>query len=83
MTTTTPGKDLAPYKNKLMELSYTEKIEISEWLHTQIEFERADYVKKKGAEVSNQIGNFIEKAAQVTKTTGNNLLDQFKSATND
>lgn len=76
-------KDLTPYKNKLMELSYEEKIEMSEWLHTQIDFERGEYVKKKGAEVSEKIGNFVEKAAAVTKSAGNSLMNQFKSATNE
>lgn len=75
-------KDLQPFKNSLMSLSYEEKIQMSEWLHTQIDFERAEYVKEKGLKISNQIGSFIDKAAQVTKTAGNSMLDSFKQATN-
>lgn len=77
----TPKKDLQPYKNNLMQLSYTEKIELSEWLHQEIDFERGEHVKQKGKEVTEQIGNFINKAAQVTKTAGNDMLDSFRSAT--
>jgi len=79
---TTP-KDLQPYKNKLMELTYEEKMQMSEWLHTQIDFERAEHVKKKGQEVTQKIGTFFEKAAEVTKVAGNSLLDQFKGASNE
>lgn len=75
-------KDLQPTKNQLMALTYEEKIQISEWLHTQIDFERGEFVKQKGKEVSDQIGKFAERAAQVTKTTGNSLMDQFNSAMN-
>ena len=31
------SRDLQPYKTKLMELSYNEKIQMSEWLHKEIE----------------------------------------------
>lgn len=75
-------KDLQPIKNSLMTLTYEEKIQMSEWLHTQIEFERGEYVKQKGKEVSDQIGAFAQKAAAATKTAGSSLLDAFKGATN-
>lgn len=74
----TPKKDLQPYKNQLMGLSYEEKIQMVEWLHSQIEIERGEYVKQKGKQVTEQLGSFIDKAAQATKTTGNSLLDAFK-----
>lgn len=80
-TTGAQKKDLQPYKNNLMQLSYTDKIELSEWLHQEIDFERGEHVKQKGQEVTEKIGNFINKAAQVTKSTGENLLDTFKGAT--
>lgn len=73
-------QDLQPYKNNLMSLSYEEKIQMSEWLHTQIDLERGQAVKDKAAKVSGQIGSFLDKAAKITKTAGNNLLDQFRSA---
>ena len=75
-------KDLQPFKNSLMSLTYEEKIQMSEWLHAQIDFERAEYVKEKGKQVTEQIGKFTEKAAQVTKSAGNILMDQFRNATN-
>jgi hypothetical protein len=81
METTKPAKDLQPFKNSLMSLTYEEKIQMSEWLHTQIDLERGEYVKQKGKEVTEQIGKFADKAAQVTKTAGNSLMDQFKKAT--
>lgn len=73
-----PKRDLQPYKNQLMGLSYEEKIQMSEWLHAQIDIERAEYVKQKGKQVTEQLGSFIDKASQVTKTAGNSLLDSFK-----
>jgi hypothetical protein len=73
-------KDLQPYKNKLMELTYEEKIEMSEWLHKQIELELGEAVKAKSAKVTTQMNSFIDKAAAVTKTAGNSLMDQFKGA---
>jgi hypothetical protein len=83
METTKPTKDLQPFKNSLMSLTYEEKIQMSEWLHTQIDFERGEYVKQKGKEVTAQIENFANKAAAVTKTAGNSLIDQFKKATGE
>ena len=74
-------KDLQPFKNSLMTLTYEEKIQMSEWLHTQIDFERGEYVKSKGKQVTEQIGSFLDKASKVTKTAGNSLLDSFKEAT--
>lgn len=74
-------KDLTPYKSKLMELTYDEKIIMSEWLHKQIELEMGEAVKAKGKQVSERIGSFFEKAVQTTKVAGSNLADQFKKAT--
>lgn len=75
-------KDLQPFKNSLMTLTYEEKIQMSEWLHTEIDLERGEYIKEKGKQVSDRIGSFIDKAANVTKTAGNSLMDQFKGAMN-
>lgn len=75
-------KDLQPFKNQLMSLSYEEKIQMSEWLHTQIDLERGQAVKEKAKEVGDQMNNFINKAASVTKSAGDSLLDSFKNATN-
>jgi hypothetical protein len=80
---TTVKKDLQPYKNKLMELSYNEKIEMSEWLHTQIDLERGEAVKEKMKQVGEQTDNFLKKAAEVTKTAGNSLMNSFKKATSN
>ncbi len=76
-------KDLQPFKNQLMSLSYEEKIQMSEWLHTQIDLERGQAVKEKAKEVGDQMNNFINKAASVTKSAGDSLLDSFKNATNN
>lgn len=75
------NRDLQPYKNKLMELSYNEKIAVSEWLHTQIELEMGDAVKEKMGQVGDKMNSFIDKAAKITKSTGNSLMDNFKDAT--
>lgn len=74
-------RDLQPFKNSLMTLSYEEKIEMSEWLHKQIEFEMKDAVKEKAKKVSGQVDSFIDKAAAVTKTGANSLKDMFNEAT--
>jgi len=74
-------KDLQPFKNSLMTLTYEEKIQMSEWLHTQIEFEMKEAVKEKGKKVSGQVDNFLEKAAAVTKTGANSLKDMLDEAT--
>ena len=75
-------KDLMPYKNKLMELTYEEKIHMSEWLHTEIDLERAQAVKEKAAKVNDQLNSFLDKAAATTKTTGGSLLNSFRSVFN-
>lgn len=62
-------KDLYPYKTKLMELTYEEKIKISEWLHDQIDTERADAVKEKAKKVSGQMDSFLNKASSIFKNT--------------
>ena len=72
-------KDLQPFKNSLMTLTYEEKIQMSEWLHAQIDLERGDYVKKKGQEVTEKIGSFLSKAAEATKGAANNLSAQFRT----
>lgn len=74
-------RDLQPFKNSLMTLSYEEKIEMSEWLHKQIEFEMKDAVKEKAKKVSGQVDNFLDKAAAVTKTGAQSLRDAFNQAT--
>lgn len=73
-------KDLQPYKNKLMELTYEEKIQMSEWLHTEIDLERGEAVKEKMKVVGKQVDNFLDKATKLTQKAGNSLLDQFRSA---
>jgi hypothetical protein len=73
--------DLQTVKNSLMGLTYEEKIQMSEWLHTQIDFERGEYVKQKGKEVSEKISNFADKAARITKTGASSLRDAFNQAT--
>ncbi len=73
--------DLQTIKSQLMGLSYNDKIQMSEWLHTQIDFERGEAVKAKGAEVSSKIESFLDKAIKVTTKAGDSLMDQFKTAT--
>lgn len=63
-------KDLQPYKNQLMGLTYEEKIQISEWLHTEIDLERGEAVKEKMKKVDNQIGGFLNKAMDSIKSFG-------------
>lgn len=69
------SRDLQPYKTKLMELSYNEKIQMSEWLHKQIELEIGQAVKEKAKVVGQQLDTFLDKAAKITKTTGNDMLN--------
>jgi hypothetical protein len=71
-------KDLMPYKNQLMTLSYEEKIEISDWLHKQIDLERSQAIKEKAKQVDSQVNNFLDKAIEKTKNGGNSLLDAFR-----
>jgi len=72
-------KDLQPFKNSLMTLTYEEKIEMSEWLHKQIEFEIKGAVEvKKNSEA---LGSFLDKAEKVTKSAGQSLRDSFNQAT--
>jgi len=75
-------KDLQPFKNSLMSLTYEEKIEMSEWLHKQIEFEMGQAVKNKAQKVSGQVDNFLNKAAEVTKTGAKSLRDSFNDTFN-
>ena len=63
-------KDLQPYKNNLMSLTYEEKIQMSEWLHTQIELERGDIVKQKMSQVNTQFEGFLGKAMNAIKSIG-------------
>ena len=74
-------RDLKPYMDKLMELSYEEKIQMSEWLHKEIELEMGDAVKAKAQKVGEQLSSFLDKAAATTKSAGNSLLDSFRDAT--
>jgi hypothetical protein len=76
-------KDLQPFKSSLMTLTYEEKIQMSEWLHTQIDLERGEYVKKKGAEVTEKIGSFLDKATELTKGAANSLSAQFRTVDNN
>lgn len=73
--------DLKPVKNSLIGLTYEEKIQMSEWLHTQIELERGEYVKKKGQEASDKFGDFTDKASSILKSAGNSLRNSFNQAT--
>ena len=63
-------KDLQPFKNSLMSLSYEEKIQMSEWLHTQIELERGEHLKEKIKEVDSKVNSFLGKALNAIKTIG-------------
>lgn len=73
-------KDLTPYKNKLNELSYEDKMEMSEWLHGQIEIDRAIAIKEKAKKVEGQMDSFLTKANNTLKDTKNSILDVFRSA---
>lgn len=64
-------------KNQIVGLAYTDKLELSEWLHKQIQLEMADATKKKAAETSERFGSFLDKAAEVTKTGSGNLFSKF------
>ena len=75
------SRDLQPYKTKLMELSYNEKIQMSEWLHKEMALEMGQAVKEKAKVVGQQLDTFLDKAAKITKTTGNDMLNTFRSAT--
>jgi hypothetical protein len=72
-------KDLTPYKNKLNELSYEDKMEMSEWLHSQIELDRAAAIKEKAKKVEGQMDSFLTKANNTLKDTGNSILSTFRS----
>jgi hypothetical protein len=74
--------DLHTIKGQLLGLSYTEKIELSEWLHTQIDLERGAAVKEKAKQVGEQLDKFLTKATEKTKDVGNSLLDQFRQSNN-
>jgi riboflavin synthase len=74
-------KDLQPFKNSLMTLTYEEKIEMSEWLHKQIEFEIKGAVEAKVKKNSEALGSFLDKAEKVTKSAGQSLRDSFNQAT--
>lgn len=61
-------KDLQPFKNSLMSLSYEEKIQMSEWLHTQIELEIGENLKTKTKQVDAKFNSFLDKAIGTFKT---------------
>lgn len=63
-------KDLQPFKNSLISLSYDEKIQMSEWIHAQIELERSKYLKEKIKEVDVKVTGFLDKAINTIKTIG-------------
>lgn len=63
-------KDLQPFKNSLMSLSYEEKIQMSEWLHTQIELERGEHLKEKIKQVDGKVNSFLGKALDTLKSIG-------------
>ena len=56
---------------------------MSEWIHTQIDFERGKYLKQKEKEISEKIANFTEKAARITKSGASSLRDAFNQATDN
>jgi len=70
--------DLLPYKNKLMELSYEDKIQMSEWLHTQIDFERSAAVQEKIKQTQAKTESFLSKASNITSNGAKGLSDGFK-----
>ncbi len=72
--------DLLPYKNKLMELSYEDKIQMSEWLHTQIDLERGQAVKEKLKETAQKTESFLNKAAEITSSGSKGLASSFRKA---
>jgi hypothetical protein len=72
-------KDLQPVKDSLKTLTYEEKIQLSEWLHEQIDLERGEYINKKGAEVSEKFNSFLDKASEITKGTMKSLSTQFRT----
>jgi riboflavin synthase len=74
-------KDLQSIKGVLVGLSYEEKIEISEFLHTEIENCIGNAVKDKAKKVSGQVDNFLDKAEKITKSAGQSLRDSFNQAT--
>lgn len=69
--------NLQEIKNQIVGITYEEKIQLSDWLHKQIQIEMADATKKKAAETSERFGNFLTKAANVTKTGGSDLFKTF------
>jgi len=74
-------KDLQSIKGLLVGLSYEEKIEISEFLHTEIENCIGQAVKDKGKKASESFDKFLDKAEAVTKTGAQSLRDAFNQAT--
>lgn len=72
--------DLLPYKNKLMELSYEDKMLMSEWLHDQIDLERGQAVKDKIKETSEKTEEFLSKAAAITSGKAKDLTSSFRNA---
>lgn len=72
--------DLHPYKSKLMELSYEDKMKLSEWLRDQIDLERGEAVKAKLEQTSQKIDNFVQKASDMTQKSTNSAISAFKNA---
>lgn len=72
--------DLSTYKAKLMELSYEDKMLMSEWLHDQISFERGQAVKDKIKETSEKTEDFLTKAAAITSSKSKDLASSFRNA---
>jgi len=72
--------DLHPYKSKLMELSYEDKMKISEWLRDQIDLERGQVVKEKLEQTNQKIDNFVQKASDMTQKSTNSAISAFKNA---
>ena len=63
-----------------MELSYEDKMKISEWLRDQIDLERGQVVKEKLEQTSQKIDGFVQKASDMTQKSTNSAINAFKNA---
>jgi hypothetical protein len=75
--------DLKPYKDKIMELSYEDKMIFSEWLKTEIDFERGAAIKDKIKQTSSSIDSFLQKAQDKTSGLSNMFKQAFGENTNN
>lgn len=71
--------DLKPYQDKLMELSYEDKMKISVWLQEQIDSERGQIIKEKTKQVGDKLDAFSDKALKFAQSSGNKMMDSFRN----